>query len=342
VPVDASNALLRWYDRNRRSLPWRVESGESADPYRIWLSEIMLQQTTVAAVRPYFESFVKRWPTVGALASADEADVMAAWAGLGYYSRARNLHAAAKAATAMGGFPSEEAELRTLPGVGRYTAAAIAAIAFGKRAVVVDGNVERVVARLFAIDEPLPKARERIYALCDRLTPDDRAGDFAQAMMDLGSTICTPRSPACMACPLREGCAAASSGHPESFPVKAAKKERPRRRGIAYWLEHDGAVLLVRRPNKGLLGGMLAFPTGPWSEDAAIGDGAPATRHWHAGGSIEHVFTHFALTLDLVCADAEDRSAEGIWWPVADIEQAGLPTVFAKLARRGHEWKAAA
>jgi A/G-specific adenine glycosylase len=291
--------------------------------------------------RPYFEKFVSRWPSVEALAAADEAEVMAAWAGLGYYARARNLIACARrvAGEHGGRFPDTEAELRKLPGIGRYTAAAIAAIAFGRRAVLVDGNVERVVARLFTVTDPLPAARPRLYALADELTPAAAAGDFAQAMMDLGATICTPRSPACGRCPLIEACAARRGGDPERFPLKAAKAARPHRHGNAYWLEHDGHVLLVRRPAKGLLGGMLALPSGRWGDSAPPGEGAPVAANWNEVGAVDHVFTHFSLTLRLYGASAGDRSEDGIWWPVAALEKAGLPTVFAKAAARGVEWR---
>ncbi len=333
MAVEEANALLRWYIVDKRRLPWRAEAGKQADPYRVWLSEVMLQQTTVAAVIPYFEKFTRRWPMVEALAAAPDADVMSAWAGLGYYARARNLLACARAVVAEHGgvFPDSEEALRKLPGIGRYTAAAIAAIAFRRRAVVVDGNVERVVSRLFAVEEALPGARETIYALTDRLTPADRAGDFAQAMMDLGSAICTPRAPDCGRCPLAFACAARRRGDPERFPVKSAKAPRPRRQDIAYWLEHRGEVLLVRRPAKGLLGGMLALPTGE----------APAEAQWRDVGSVDHVFTHFALTIRLLCADAEERQ-DGIWWPVERLHEAGLPTLFGKLAARGAEWRQAA
>ncbi|MDB5670221.1 MAG: mutY [Alphaproteobacteria bacterium] len=344
MPVDASNALLRWYAVDKRRLPWRAEAGERPVPYRIWLSEIMLQQTTVAHARRYFEAFTQRWPSVEALAGADDGEVMSAWAGLGYYARARNLLACARTvAAAHGGhFPSEEAELRKLPGIGRYTAAAVAAIAFGRRAVVVDSNVERVVARLFAVAEPLPGARETIYALADSLTPRTGSGDFAQAMMDLGSAICTPRAPDCGRCPLASACCARAQGAPEIYPVKQPRKERPRRRGFAYWLEHDGHVLLVRRPARGLLGGMLALPSGRWDEAPERGDGAPAAADWREAGAIDHVFTHFALELSLLCASVGERRAGGTWWPIERIGEAGLPTVFAKAAARGAAWKDAA
>jgi A/G-specific adenine glycosylase len=333
MSVDGSNALLCWYAVDKRRLPWRAEAGERPDPYRVWLSEVMLQQTTVAAVIPYFEKFTRRWPDVAALAAAADEDVMSAWAGLGYYARARNLLACARAVIAGHGgvFPDTEEALRKLPGIGRYTAAAIVAIAYSRRAVVVDGNVERVVSRLFAVEEPLPGAREKIYALTDTLTPAGQSDDFAQAMMDLGAGICTPRSPDCGRCPLSFTCEARRRGEPERFPIKAAKPPKPRRQDVAYWLEHRGEVLLVRRPAKGLLGGMLALPTGE----------APAKADWREAGAVEHVFTHFALTIRLLCADAEEKS-DGIWWPVERLHEAGLPTLFGKLAARGAEWRQAA
>jgi A/G-specific adenine glycosylase len=329
MAVDASNALLSWYAVDKRRLPWRAEAGERPDPYRVWLSEIMLQQTTVAAVGPYFERFTARWPTVEALAAAPEGEVMAAWAGLGYYARARNLVACARivASDHGGRFPDSEEALRKLPGIGRYTAAAIAAIAFGRRATAVDANVERVVSRLFAVEAPLPGARETLYRLADTLTPDQGAGDFAQAMMDLGSAICTPRAPDCPRCPLTAHCLARARGEQERFPMKAAKAPRPRRTGTAYWLEHDGRVLLVRRPSKGLLGGMLTLP-----------EEAPAMADWAEAGAVDHVFTHFALTMRLLCAEAE-APGEGIWHPIEELGRAGLPTLFARLAARGAEWR---
>ena len=343
MSVDASNALLAWYAVDKRALPWRSSAGETSDPYRIWLSEVMLQQTTVAAVRPYFEKFTQRWPNVEALAAADEAEVMTAWAGLGYYARARNLIACArKVAVEHGGrFPATEAELMKLPGIGRYTAAAIAAIAFHRRSVVVDGNVERVVSRLFAVKEPLPGARAKLYELTNGITPADNCGDFAQAMMDLGATICTPRSPSCHICPVARFCEARSEGRPDAYPVKAAKPARPRKSGFAYWLQHEDHVLLVRRPSSGLLGGMLALPSGEWTIDPRPGDGAPAAANWNDGGAVEHVFTHFALNLRLLCAETKERS-EGIWWRVDRLDEAGLPTVFAKAAARGASWRLAA
>jgi len=327
--------LLAHYDLHARRLPWRAPPGSNAaDPYRVWLSEVMLQQTTVAAVGPYFAKFTERWPTVEALAGAADADLMAAWAGLGYYARARNLLACARAvAGAHGGrFPDTEEGLRALPGVGAYTAAAVAAIAFGRRAVVVDANVERVVARLFAIATPLPAARAEIRAAAERITPDARAGDFAQAMMDLGATICTPRKPACGICPLREDCAAFATADPAAFPVKAPKKAKPHRTGHGWWMERDGHVWLVRRPDRGMLGGMRALPSSDWSD--APDPAPPVAAGWRTVGEpVLHVFTHFSLALRVHHAHVEAAPAgEGEWWPIERIGDAGLPTLFARAA----------
>lgn len=321
-----SDRLLGWYDLHRRTLPWR---SEAPDPYRVWLSEVMLQQTTVAAVTPRFQAWVARWPTFEALASASEAEVMGAWAGLGYYARARNLLACARAVTARGGWPTSEAELRALPGIGDYTAAAIAAIAFGERAVVIDANVQRVVSRLFALTD---KAGLRGHA--DAITPERRAGDFAQAMMDLGATVCTPRAPRCLLCPLREDCLGYRSGAPERFTIKAAKSVRPIRQGTIFWLEADGAVLLVRRPPRGLLGGMRALPTGLWTDADPGYTDAPAAAAWTLlNTQVVHVFTHFRLECRLAMARIGAQEArEGEWWPIAELDRAGLPTLFAKAA----------
>ena len=330
--------LLDWYDSHHRSLPWRAPPGAPPpDPYRVWLSEVMLQQTTVAAVVPYFAKFTARWPTVQALAAAPEADVLAAWAGLGYYARARNLIACAKAVAASGGtFPATEAELRELPGLGAYTAAAIAAIAFGERSAVVDANVERVVTRLYAIATPLPAARPAIRARVDALTPAERPGDFAQAMMDLGATVCTARNPRCLLCPLADPCEGRQLG-PDQFPVKVPKRAKPVRHGQAFWIEQAGAVWLVRRADKGMLGAMRALPDDAWS---ARGDGqgtAPLPGPWEAGGSVRHGFTHFDLDLQLMLYSGSDWARLdmdcGEWWAIDRLEEAGLPTLFAKAAR---------
>lgn len=337
--VDAvPEKLLAWYDVHRRSLPWRADASEPSPPapYRVWLSEVMLQQTTVAAVKSYFERFTLAWPTVEDLAAADDAAVMGAWAGLGYYARARNLIACARAVTAEHGgrFPDTEAGLRALPGIGDYSAAAIAAIAFGRRAVVVDANVERVASRLFAFAEPLPKARPALRSLVGRITPDLRAGDFAQAMMDLGSGICTVRSPQCLLCPLREECTARRQGDPEAYPIKAPKRARPQRYGTAFWVEQDGRVWLTRRPAKGLLGGMRALPSGPWCDTPPGLAGAPLDADWIDAGTVAHVFTHFALELRVVSARTDHILEGGEWWPLDRIEDAGLPTLFARAAAR--------
>jgi A/G-specific adenine glycosylase len=337
--MDASSdpiapALLAWYDRNARVLPWRSPPGAPPpDPYRVWLSEVMLQQTTTAAVAPYFTRFTERWPTVTALAAAEDAEVMAAWAGLGYYARARNLLACARAVAERGGaFPRTEAGLRELPGLGAYTAAAVAAIAFGERAVVVDANVERVVARLFAIDTPLPAGRVEIRAGADAITPADRAGDFAQAMMDLGATVCTARNPRCLLCPLASACR--EVGDAEHYPVKPPKKAKPHRNGRAFWIEREAAVWLVKRPGKGMLGGMRALPDDGWSARAdGLGEG-PLKGEWRAAGAVRHGFTHFVLDLHLALYSGEDWPSlrDGEWWPLDRLEDAGLPTLFAKVA----------
>ena len=330
--------LLDWYDANARSLPWRAPPGAPApDPYRVWLSEVMLQQTQVATVRPYFEKFVARWPDFTSLAAAEDAELMAAWAGLGYYARARNLLACARAVANLHGgvLPDTEAGLRTLPGLGAYTAAAIAAIAFGRRAVVVDANVERVVARLFALPQPLPAGRPAIRIATDSITPDLRAGDFAQAMMDLGSGICTPRAPRCLLCPVRPQCDGFATGEPEAFPRKVPKREKPHRHGTLFWLEHDGRVLLVRRPGKGLLGGMRALPTGPWADTPPGFAEAPVEAEWRVMGGVAHGFTHFRLSCAVAAATLPAQMAvpDGEWWPIDSLDEAGMPTVFVRAQR---------
>ncbi|AKM11794.1 adenine glycosylase [Croceicoccus naphthovorans] len=335
---EVGDRLLAWYDRHARTLPWRTPpgSGEAPDPYRVWLSEIMLQQTTVAAVGPYFAKFTERWPTLQALAAEDDAEVLSAWAGLGYYARARNLIACARTVADGGGaFPDTEEGLRELPGVGAYTAAAIAAIAFDRRAVVVDANVERVVARLFAIREPLPAAKPSIRAAADEITPDRRAGDFAQAMMDLGSGICTVRDPKCLLCPLSDLCVARAEGIAENLPAKTPKKAKPVRQGTAFWVERDGHVLLVTRPGKGMLAGMRALPDDGWSA-RADGDGEPPLDgDWqHVEGTVRHGFTHFTLEMQVRRLTAQGSHPKGEWWPIDRVEaEAGLPTLFLRAAQ---------
>ena len=322
--------MLKWYDRAGRDLPWRLREGRP-ESYRVWLSEIMLQQTTVAAVAPYFTRFLERWPTVEALAAAPRDEVLGAWAGLGYYSRARNLHAAAQQMAAAGA-PESEAGWRELPGVGPYTAAAIAAIAFDEATNVVDGNVERVMSRLYAVATPLPEAKAELRALAGALVTADRPGDWAQALMDLGATVCAPRSPKCEACPWIKDCAAYATGAPETYPRKRAKAERPRRYGAAFRIERDGALWLARRPDKGLLGGMAALPSTEWRAKkwsrAEVLRHAPVAGDWKKVGAIEHVFTHFALTLDVYSAVTAPPN-DG-WWGDASA----LPTVFKKAAKR--------
>ena len=340
-PEHASR-LLAWYDRHRRPLPWRAPPGARTEPYLVWLSEIMLQQTTVATVGDYFRKFVARWPTVQALAAAPIDDVLSAWAGLGYYARARNLLACARAvANQHGGvFPDTEAGLRALPGVGAYTAAAVAAIAFDRAANVVDGNVERVMARLFAVETPLPAAKPELARLAAELVVDDRPGDWAQALMDLGATVCRPKSPLCDRCPLTAFCDGLATGEPETYPRKTAKAARPRRHGVAYVLTRGDRVALVRRPPKGLLGGMLGAPTTewrsePWSEAEAKA-AAPVAATWRYVGEIEHVFTHFALGLKVLRADGEWPSlakSDGEWIGPDGLD--GLPSVFLKAVRLG-------
>jgi A/G-specific adenine glycosylase len=321
-------SLLSWYDINARVLPWRATEGQG-DPYSVWLSEVMLQQTTVAAVIPYFERFLARWPDAAALAAAPREAVLEAWAGLGYYARARNLHKAA-GLLADQGFPIDEAGWRALPGVGSYTAAAIAAIANNEPTNVVDGNVERVMARLHAVEGLLPGAKARLRALAGALVAADRSGDWAQALMDLGATVCTPKSPKCDACPWTQFCAAYAGGAPETYPRRAAKSARPERFGVAFRVERDGALWLIRRPEQGLLGGMAALPSTPWRDTswtrAEAVKHAPAKARWVHVGDVRHVFTHFTLTLSVFAASASPEG-EG-WWDSAP----GLPTVFKKAA----------
>jgi len=338
-----ARALLAWYDRRRRDLPWRARPGERADPYAVWLSEIMLQQTTVEAVKPYFDAFLARWPNVEALASAPLDEVMKAWAGLGYYARARNLHACAqRLAFERGGiFPKKEAELLSLPGVGPYTAAAVAAIAFDAPTVAVDGNVERVVARLFAIDRPLREAKRELRDRAQTLLPASRFGDFTQALMDLGATVCTPRGPRCDLCPFAPACAAARRGETERFPVKAQSLAKPLRRGAAFVLTSGGAALLRTRPMRGLLGGMSEFPSTPFRVDfdpSRARAHAPAAARWRElPGEVEHVFTHFSLRLTIFAATLPPPPPDienGRWTPLSRLAEEGLPTLMRKVAVR--------
>jgi A/G-specific adenine glycosylase len=353
--------LLAWYDRHRRVLPWRPPAGERADPYAVWLSEIMLQQTGVKTVGPYFLKFLARWPDVDALGGASLGDVLRMWAGLGYYSRARNLHACAVAVKRDHGgvFPDTEEGLRALPGIGPYTASAISAIAFGQRTMPVDGNIERVVSRLFAVEEPLPQAKSLIQELATTLLGESRAGanmsragdaksragDSAQALMDLGSSICTPKKPACALCPLNEDCAARTRGDPESFPRKAAKKTGALRRGAAFVVIRGDQLLVRSRPEKGLLGGMTEVPTSDWraaQDDKAARAQAPALKgltRWHRNaGVVTHVFTHFPLELVVYTAKAPARAAapKGMRWvPVATLQDEALPNVMRKVIAHG-------
>ena len=339
---DVSGRLLAWYDRHARALPWRARPGRHADPYCVWLSEIMLQQTTVVTVGPYFRDFLARWPSVEALAAADLDEVLHAWQGLGYYARARNLHRCARVISGeLGGrFPDHEDELRRLPGVGAYTAAAIAAIAFDRKATVVDGNVERVVARLLNVTVPLPKSKPELHRLAESLTPAMRPGDYAQAMMDLGATICLPRKPKCMLCPLRDDCAARRIGDPEALPARSPKAARPKRHGVVFWtLRADGAVLLRRRPENGLLGGLFEVPSTEWRAAPWTGGEAkkwaPLAASWRPlDGFVRHGFTHFELELSLLVGKARGAASEqGIWCPVERLSDYALPTLMKKVVR---------
>jgi A/G-specific adenine glycosylase len=347
APVTRPALLLAWYDRHRRRLPWRPLPGESADPYRVWLSEIMLQQTGVKWVAPYFEKFLARWPNVDDLGRASLDDVLRMWAGLGYYSRARNLHACAVAVLRDhgGAFPDTEEGLRGLPGVGPYTAAAIAAIAFGRRTMPVDGNIERVVSRLFAVQEPLPKAKPLIQQLAATLLAATRAGDSAQALMDLGSTICTPKKPACALCPLNDDCAAFMRGDQETFPRKAPKKTGELRRGAAFVVTRGNELLVRTRAEKGLLAGMTEVPVSDWlaaQDDKAALKQAPALKgvtRWHRkAGVVTHVFTHFPLELVVYTGRiaARTRAPQGMRWvPIATLQDEALPNVMRKAIAHG-------
>jgi len=339
--------LLDWYDRHRRRLPWRPPAGERADPYRVWLSEIMLQQTGVKTVGPYFEKFLARWPDVAALGRASQDDVLRMWAGLGYYSRARNLHACAVAVLRDHGgvFPDTEEGLRQLPGIGPYTAAAIGAIAFDIRTMPVDGNIERVVSRLYAVEEPLPQAKPRIQELAATLLGPSRAGDSAQALMDLGSSICTPKKPTCALCPINEECLARARGDQETFPRKAPKKTGTLRRGAAFIVTRGDELLVQTRAEKGLLGGMTEVPGSEWlagQDDKAALKQAPLLKgvtRWHRKvGVVTHVFTHFPLELVVYTADVpvRTRAPEGMRWvPVATLAGEAFPNVMRKAIAHG-------
>jgi A/G-specific adenine glycosylase len=337
-PNQMSTALLEWYDGNARSMPWRIgpadrAAGQRPDPYRVWLSEVMLQQTTVAAVRSYFLKFTEMWPTVTDLAAAEDAEVMAAWAGLGYYARARNLLKCARAvSTEHGGvFPDTAEALRTLPGIGPYTSAAIAAIAFDRPETVVDGNVERVMARLHAVETPLPPAKADLTERATALTPTERPGDYAQAVMDLGATICTPRSPACGICPWMQDCAGRAAGIAADLPRKLPKKAKPIRLGYVYVARNRaGDWLLETRPDKGLLGGMLGWPTSDWAETPPV-ECPPLEADWYdPNAEVLHTFTHFHLRLALRVAVAEAAPNRGCFVPAEDFRPASLPTVMRK------------
>lgn len=345
-----SDILLHWYDRHRRAMPWRALPGQASDPYCVWLSEIMLQQTTVATVGPYFERFLGLWPTIRDLAAADLDEVLHAWQGLGYYARARNLHKCAKfVATERGGvFPDTDSDLLKLPGIGPYTAAAIAAIAFGRKATVVDGNVERVMARLFAVEDPLPGSKDILRAHAAALTPETRCGDYAQAVMDLGATICSPKNPACGICPLNDRCDARRLGIEAYLPKKSPKAERPTRRGVAFWIvEPDGAVLLRRRVESGLLGGMMEVPSTDWVEDgvwtpAEALKHAPVLADWQpVQGLVRHTFTHFHLELTVLAARVEKTGeVDGVWCAAGKFGDYALPTVMKKVVRLSVEFGA--
>ncbi len=334
--------LLDWYDHQGRDLPWRVKGGRQ-DPYKVWLSEIMLQQTTVAAVGPYYQKFLKAWPTVKRLAKADLDDVLRAWAGLGYYSRARNLHKCARFIVEEygGSFPETEEELLALPGVGPYTAAAIAAIAFDRPTNVVDGNVERVMARTFAVGEPLPGAKVRLKECAATLVDADRPGDYAQALMDLGATICTPRTPSCLLCPVSKSCEGRKQGIAADLPKKAKKKKIPTRRAAVFWLQRaNGDVLLRRRPEKGLLGGMMEVPSSAWVEQAVLTEDvleeAPHDTVWtEHDGLVRHTFTHFHLELTLYTAHLKSKGGkvEGQWVSLVTLNDHALPTVMRKVVQ---------
>ena len=336
---DLSGRLLDWYDRHRRDLPWRAPPGRRAEPYHVWLSEIMLQQTTVAAVIPYFRHFLERWPQIADLAAADLDEVLHAWQGLGYYARARNMHKCAGEVIRRfdGRLPEDPAELRSLPGIGEYTSAAIAAIAFDRPETPVDGNVERVMARMHTVETPLPQAKPALKALARNHTPRLRAGDYAQAVMDLGATVCLPRTPQCGRCPWADDCAGLAAGRPGDYPRRLPKKERPVRYAAAFWtVSADGRVLFRRRPEDGLLGGMMELPSSPWL-DAAPDDAlasAPVAGNWRRlPGQVEHGFTHFRIVFDVYAAEGVGEDAAGVWRRPAEFRDLALPTMTKKVVR---------
>lgn len=325
VTANAADRLIQHYVDNFRRLPWRSPPGAvPPDPYRVWLSEIMLQQTTVATVAPRFDRFVTRWPTIEALAAASDEEILSEWAGLGYYARARNLIACARQVAERGRFPETAAELSELPGIGAYTSAAIAAIAFGEKGAAIDTNVERVIARLHGLKRP---RRAEVEQIVLAIMPTDRPGDFVQAIMDLGATICRPRKPRCVLCPLRADCAAYASGVPGAFPEPKQRRPRPHKHGIAYWIERNGHVWLVRRPARGLLGGMAALPGSEWGE--------LEPEQLNAIGTVRHVFTHFSLDLAVVLRS--ERVGAGWWHPIETLDSAGLPTLYRRAAEAALE-----
>jgi A/G-specific adenine glycosylase len=355
LPTPRASTLLRWYDRHRRALPWRAPAGVMPDPYAVWLSEIMLQQTTVAAVIPYYQAFITRWPTVQALAAARLDDVLAAWAGLGYYRRARNLHLCAQHITLQhdGVFPAEAKSLLALPGIGAYTAAALQSIAFERQATVVDGNVERIMARLYEIPQPVAQAKAVVRAHATALLPQARHGDYAQALMDLGATICRPQQPVCSACPWQKNCGAAQHGTTTQFPVPLPRRQRPVRRAVAfYWENPAGEIWLRQRPltgsEGGLLGGMLELPASPWLEQAAmpalstILPMAPGAAHWHTVPTpVRHIFTHFELYIQLMYGKAitMNTPSNGFWVAPAALPKLAIPSLTQKLIVAVKQWR---
>jgi A/G-specific adenine glycosylase len=341
-PALLGSRLLKWFDANRRDLPWRAREGDLANPYHVWLSEIMLQQTTVPTVIPYFGNFVARWPTVQDLAASDLDDVLHAWQGLGYYARARNLYKCAGViATEFDGIlPDNEETLLKLPGIGAYTAAAVAAIAYQKPSVPVDGNIERVISRMHALEQPAKLIRKKISGLAAEMLPTERPGDFAQAMMDLGSMVCRPKSADCAACPWQSGCTSSATGDWARFPVKLAKPDKPTRKGVAFWLvRDDGAVYLRRRPEKGLLGGMIEIPSTLWREEdwtteAALGSSPDGANWRQLPGHVKHTFTHFHLLITIVIGTADHtRPNDGYWCKPDEFGDYALPTLMKKIAR---------